>query len=136
MSDQPRNESTERDEPLTSEQASEQTSVQTSEQDESAATGTGTGAKEKAAPARTKQPRKPLPQWRVILHNDDVNYMEHVVESIVMITPLKERDAEVKTKLAHEAGATQLLVTHRERAELYVQQFASRQLTVTAEPEQ
>ena len=96
--------------------------------------GTSTGAKPKQVPA--KQPKKPLPQWRVILHNDDVNYAEDVVESIVMLTPLKERDAELKTKLAHEGGSAQLLVTHRERAELYVQQFASRKLTVTAEPEQ
>ena len=93
-----------------------------------------TGAKPKHLPA--KQPTKPLPHWRVILHNDDVNFIEDVVESIVMITPLGTSEAAVKTKLAHQSGNVLLLMTHQERAELYVQQFASRRLTVTIEPEE
>lgn len=93
----------------------------------------GAGTKPRQAPARS--PDKPLPRWRVILHNDDINYADDVVQSIVMITPLKEAEAQLKTKLAHQSGTALLLTTHRERAELYVQQFASKHLTVTAEPE-
>ncbi len=52
-----------------------------------------------------------------------------------MITPLNEQDAQLKTTLAHETGTALLLTTHRERAELYVEQLASRNLTATAEPE-
>ena len=93
-----------------------------------------------AAPAKPKHvpapsSTKPLPKWRVILHNDDENYMDDVVEAITTLTPLKQAEAVLKTKLAHQSGSALLLTTHRERAELYVQQFASKQLTTTAEPD-
>jgi ATP-dependent Clp protease adaptor protein ClpS len=80
---------------------------------------------------RTRQ----LPPFRVILHNDDVNTFEHVVVAILHLTPLKREDAITRTLEAHETGASLLLVTHRERAELYVEQFASLSLTVTCEPD-
>lgn len=75
-----------------------------------------------------------LPMFRVILHNDDVNDVAHVVESIIMLTPLRGQDAVERTIEAHHTGCALLLVTHRERAELYVEQFQSRNLTVTIEP--
>lgn len=75
------------------------------------------------------------PPYRVILHNDDVNSFEHVIESILELTPLKLEDAVKKTLEAHETGCAVLLVTTRERAELYVEQFAACRLTVTAEPD-
>jgi ATP-dependent Clp protease adaptor protein ClpS len=82
------------------------------------------------------QPTKPrpLPMFRVILHNDDVNEVHHVVETIVMLTPLNAHAAIERTLEAHHTGAALLLVTHQERAELYVEQFQSRLLTVTIEP--
>jgi ATP-dependent Clp protease adapter protein ClpS len=52
-----------------------------------------------------------------------------------MLTTLSPEDAIVRTIEAHESGLALLLVTHRERAELYVEQFHSRSLTVTIEPE-
>ena len=75
-----------------------------------------------------------LPMFKVILHNDDENDILHVVETIVMLTPLKGQEAKQRTFEAHQTGCALLLVTHRERAELYVEQFASRNLTVTIEP--
>jgi len=76
-----------------------------------------------------------LPPYQVILHNDDVNSFEHVIRTILLLTPLKEPEAVARTIEAHETGSSILLVTHRERAELYVEQFASRNLTVTCEPD-
>ena len=96
----------------------------------------------RANPEKTRQtttrpqPTKPrpLPLFRVILHNDDANDMHHVVETIVMLTPLNA-DAAIQRMLeAHKTGAALLLVTHQERAELYVEQFESRRLTLTIEP--
>lgn len=90
-----------------------------------------------AADTQTKPaaPRaKQLPPWKVLLHNDDNNDMLYVVETIFMLTPLNKPQAERRTLEAHTAGVSLLLTTHRERAELYVNQFASRSLTVTAEP--
>ncbi len=81
---------------------------------------------------RTQQ----LPPYRVLLHNDDVNSFDHVIRSIQRLTPLKLEEAVERTLEAHERGVSLLLVTHRERAELYVEQFASLSLTVTCEPEE
>lgn len=81
----------------------------------------------------TAEPRH-LPMYKVLLHNDDVNDMEHVVETIVMLTPLTELEAIERMAEANHGDCALLLVIHRERAELYVEQFHSRNLTVTIEP--
>ncbi len=90
------------------------------------------------APTRKPAPpiRKPkkLPPFRVLLHNDDSNTFEHVIKSVRRLTALTSQEAEVRAIEAHETGVALLLVTHRERAELYVEQFASLSVTVTAEP--
>jgi len=76
-----------------------------------------------------------LPPYRVILHNDDVNTFEHVIATILKLTELSEHEAVQRALEAHESGCSLLLVTHKERAELYVEQFASCSLTVTCEPD-
>ncbi|HPD31422.1 MAG TPA: ATP-dependent Clp protease adaptor ClpS [Phycisphaerae bacterium] len=90
-------------------------------------------------PRRERLPRQSpprvLPPWKVILHNDDVNEMNRVVEVICLLTRLNRQEAAARMEEAHKTGAALLLVTHRERAELYVEQFATYNLTVTAEPE-
>ncbi len=91
----------------------------------------GPGTREKPA----SKPPSPLPPYKVILHNDDKNYMEDVVRAICQLTSLNEQDAILRTIEADRTGCALLLVTHKERAELYVEQFASCGLTVTAEPD-
>jgi ATP-dependent Clp protease adaptor protein ClpS len=108
-----------------------------SEQDKSVPqppSGAATKPKKKAKQAPQKQPPKMLPQWKVLLHNDDVNTPEHVIKSLIEVTHLKEQDATVRTKEAHKTGVALILVTHKERAELYQDQFQSKSLTVTIEP--
>jgi ATP-dependent Clp protease adaptor protein ClpS len=83
------------------------------------------------APARVDR----MPPWKVLLHNDDVNEMESVVETIVELTPLKEQEALLCMIEAHKTGVALLLATHREHAELLQEQFASKRLTVTIEPD-
>ena len=75
-----------------------------------------------------------LPPFRVLLHNDPVNDFDHVIDTLVDLTPLSPQRAEVVTREAHLSGVALVLVTHRERAELYVDQFKSKRLTVTIEP--
>lgn len=82
-------------------------------------------------PARKGPGRLPL--FRVLLHNDDVNAMDHVVETIRVLTRLSERQAVVIMLTAHTRGVAPVLVTHKERAELYVDQFRSRRLVATIE---
>ncbi len=104
-------------------------SVEKSQQSESSTLLAG------ATATKTQQPEPGhLPLYKVILHNDDVNSIDHVVETIVVLTPLQMQEAEQRTVEANNNGCSLLLVIHRERAELYVEQFQSRQLTVTIEP--
>ncbi len=110
--------------------------------DAPAGTGGG-GGKSAAATAKPKKkgktdpkqrPPQMLPPWKVLLHNDDKNDMAFVVDTIVELTPLNKQDAERRMKEADDTGLTLLLVTHKERAELYKDQFESKGLTVTIEP--
>lgn len=96
--------------------------------------GAGTATKEapKAAPA--KNTPQTLPPWKVLLHNDDKNDVEYVIVTIMSLTPLKQEAAVLRTVEAHESGVALLLTTHKERAELYKDQFESKGLTVTIEP--
>ena len=86
-------------------------------------------------PAPVKPTPRQMPRWKVLLHNDDVNSVEDVIKTIVMLTTLNEQDATLRTLEADEQGVSLLLTTHQERAELYQEQFTSRSLTVTIEPE-
>ena len=97
--------------------------------------GTATAKPKRAGKVAPKRkPPQMLPPWKVLLHNDDVNSPQFVIESIVELTPLKKQDAEIRMKEADETGVALLLVTHKERAELYKDQFESKGLTVTIEP--
>jgi ATP-dependent Clp protease adaptor protein ClpS len=96
--------------------------------------GAATKPKKKSKPAPQKTPPKMLPPWRVLLHNDDVNTHQHVVQTIVELTHLNEQAAKTRMEEADKTGVALLLVTHKERAELYKDQFTSKSLTVTIEP--
>jgi ATP-dependent Clp protease adaptor protein ClpS len=99
-----------------------------------------TGNTAVAKPKRTRKPKpkkKPpgmLPPWKVLLHNDHKNDMKFVLATIVELTPLNAQDALLRMLEAHETGVALLLTTHKERAELYADQFQSKGLTVTIEP--
>ena len=100
--------------------------------DQSSPSGVATEVAKKPAPPQRK-PRQ-LPPFKVLLHNDDVNTFEHVVAAILKVMPLQTEDAILRTLEAHETGVSLLTVTHLERAELYQEQFATFNLTVTIEP--
>ncbi len=85
-------------------------------------------------PAAARPRARRLPPWNVLLHNDDVNDMVYVAEAITELTSLNRHDAVHRMLEAHNKGIALLLTTHREHAELLCEQFASKHLTVTAEP--
>lgn len=99
-------------------------------------------APESAAPVASRPRTKPappkverLPPWRVILHNDDVNEVGFVVETIIELVRVNPRQALLCTLTAHRTGLCHLVSTHREKAELLQDQFKTKALTVTIEPE-
>lgn len=78
--------------------------------------------------------RQPLPPYRVILRNDGGQELMGVVRAVMDLTRLCREEATHKMWESYHRGQSQLLVTHKERAELYVDQFAHRGITVTIEP--
>ncbi|TDJ57503.1 MAG: ATP-dependent Clp protease adaptor ClpS [Planctomycetota bacterium] len=84
--------------------------------------------------ARVRPRTRRLPPWRILLHNDNVNDMPYVVETIVALTRLNRHDAVSRMLEAHTRGLSLLLTTHREHAELLDEQFQSKRLKVTIEP--
>lgn len=95
--------------------------------------GGATSTATRPAPVRPKP--AVLPPWRVLLHNDDVNDMDYVVETIQQIVRVNRPTATRCMVEAHRKGVGQVTVTHRERAEFLADQLRSKRLTVTIEPE-
>ena len=76
-------------------------------------------AKPKKRTTPKPKPPKMLPPWKVLLHNDDKNDFGFVIVTIMELTPLKQEEAIQRTFKAHQEKVALLLVTHKERAELY-----------------
>lgn len=75
-----------------------------------------------------------LPPYNVILHNDDVNDMRWVVESLLRCVPeLSPEEAYTIMMTAHTEGRALVITCPLEQAELYQQRLQSRGLTVTIE---
>jgi ATP-dependent Clp protease adapter protein ClpS len=76
--------------------------------------------------------RASLPPATVVLHNDDVNSMGHVVLSLLDSVPELEPDRAVEVMLAaHERGQADVISCPLERAELYRERLERRGLTAT-----
>jgi ATP-dependent Clp protease adaptor protein ClpS len=94
------------------------------------------------APTRPETPTLPdedqrteiLPPYKVLLHNDDVNSMDHVVRSLMRSVPGIGRTAAMRIMLeAHLTGVALVTVCPLELAELYRERLESCGLTATIE---
>lgn len=75
-----------------------------------------------------------LPPYRVLLHNDDHNAMDHVVEALVQSVPsLNVRKAARIMLEAHRRGVALVIVCVKEQAEFYCERLTSFGLTATME---
>ncbi len=75
-----------------------------------------------------------LPPYRVILHNDDVNSMEHVVRALLRTVPgMSTEEAAAIMLEAHYHGQAVVTVCPLELAELYRDRLESQGLTSTIE---
>jgi ATP-dependent Clp protease adapter protein ClpS len=74
-----------------------------------------------------------LPQWRLMLHDDEVHDEAYVINVLAALTPLSPAAATRRVIDVHRHGMTQVLTCHRERAEFYCVQLSKRNLIVTIE---
>lgn len=76
-----------------------------------------------------------LPPYKVLLHNDDHNTMDHVVRSLVRSVPKLTVVQATRIMLeAHFTGVALVIVCPLELAELYRDRLQSCGLTATIEP--
>jgi ATP-dependent Clp protease adapter protein ClpS len=79
-------------------------------------------------------PRKYLPLYRVVLLQHGLNDLMFVVRCVMELMRYPRAEATHKMWETYHCGRSVLLTTYRERAELFVEQFAERGLSVTLEP--
>lgn len=76
-----------------------------------------------------------VPRFAVILHNDDVNSMEHVVDALLKSIPtLSEQDAVNVMMDAHTEGKAVVTVCPKETAEFYRDRLQSFSIGASIEP--
>jgi ATP-dependent Clp protease adaptor protein ClpS len=86
------------------------------------------------APERVRQPQR---RYKVLLHNDPVNTMEYVVNTLRQVVPsLSEQDAMAVMLEAHNTGVGLVIVCDIEPAEFYCESLKAKGLTSTIEPEE
>ncbi len=87
-------------------------------------TATAPPAEGQALKTRPEQDTEPEhePLFHVLLHNDEVNVFENVVRWLNQLVPLTMQHAYERTDEAHRRGKSIVLSTHKERAELCVEQ--------------
>jgi len=89
----------------------------------------------------TREKTKLAPRWKVILLNDDVTTFEFVIDLLKSLFKKPHDEAVRLTHEIHNSGSALIVVTSKERAELYVDQVKSLArprgypLTATMEPE-
>lgn len=81
--------------------------------------------------------RKLAPRYRVLLHNDDYNTMEYVVQTLIQTVPSLTQPQAVSIMMqAHSNGVALVITCAQEHAEFYSEQLCAHGLTSTIEPEE
>ena len=81
--------------------------------------------------------RKIAPRYRVLLHNDDFNGMEYVVECLIETVPALTVPQAIDIMMqAHNSGKGLVIVCELEHAEFYCESLCSKGLTSTIEPDE
>ncbi len=76
-----------------------------------------------------------IPRYKVLLHNDDVNSMEHVVKALKKVFGFDRNRCERIMLEAHQNGIALCSVEPYEQAELHRDQLSSFSLAATIEQE-
>ena len=81
--------------------------------------------------------RKIAPRYRVLLHNDDFNSMEYVVETLLKtVSSLTQPQAVSIMMEAHNSGLALVITCAQEHAEFYCETLNNHGLTSTIEPDE
>ena len=84
---------------------------------------------------KTDQKTRLMPLFRVLLHNDDVNSMDHVCRALVEVFRFDIPEAAAIMLEAHTNGVALVKTEPLELAELHQEQLQSFSLIATIEPE-
>ena len=81
--------------------------------------------------------RKPAPRYRVLLHNDDFNSMEYVVETLIQtVGGLTQPQAVDIMMEAHTNGKALVIACALEPAEFYCETLRNHGLSCSIEPDE
>ena len=81
--------------------------------------------------------RKLAPRYRVLLHNDDYNSMEHVVQVLMKTVPSVTQPQAVSIMMeAHTNGMALVITCAQEHAEFYCETLKNNGLSSTIEPDE
>lgn len=81
--------------------------------------------------------RKLAPRYRVLLHNDDFNSMEYVVQVLLQTVPSLTQPQAVNIMMeAHNSGVALVITCAQEHAEFYCETLKNHGLTSTIEPDE
>ena len=81
--------------------------------------------------------RKLAPRYRVLLHNDDYNPMEYVVQVLMQTVPSITQPQAVSIMMeAHTNGMALVIICAQEHAEFYCETLNNHGLSSTIEPEE
>lgn len=81
--------------------------------------------------------KKHAPRYRVLLHNDDYNSMEYVVQVLLKtVASLTEPQAVDIMMQAHTQGVALVITCAQEHAEFYSENLKTHGLLSTIEPEE
>lgn len=84
-------------------------------------------------PRNTLRPG-PLPPHQLVLHRGDEEDRMHTLRTIMQLTRFGVHEVTRKMGEAENLGRSALLVTHKERAELFAELFTEQKLNVSVEP--
>lgn len=81
--------------------------------------------------------RKHAPRYKVLLHNDDFNSMEYVVQVLLQtVSSLTQPQAVSIMMEAHTNGMALVITCAQEHAEFYCESLKSNGLVSTIEPDE
>lgn len=81
--------------------------------------------------------RKLAPRYRVLLHNDDFNPMEYVVQVLMTTVPNLTQPQAVDIMMeAHTNGMALVITCAQEHAEFYCETLKNHGLSSTIEPDE